>query len=143
MDEVTGETIKGLRKYAPSKQHQPAPLIEMGLFMGGDGIPLSMCITSGSLNIRNFNSMSGRAFIVTQPIKKLSEVLQEAVFNDCDYRLLSSDNEISIETLKEFDKNDPANRDLYSVQVRLGVLAARCASCFAWHNTSAHLCNPP
>ena len=28
-------------------------------------------------------------------------------------------------------------------QVRRGVLAARHASCFAWHNTSAHLCNPP
>ena len=147
VDEVTGETIKGLRKYGPSKQHQPAPLVEMGLFMDGDGIPLSMCITSGSdneqttaiplekqltkmfkgkkfiycadaglgsLNIRNFNSMGGRAFIVTQSIKKLSEVLQEAVFNDCDYRLLSSDMEISIETLKKFDKTDPANRDLYS-----------------------------
>lgn len=147
VDEVTGETIKGLRKYGPSKQHQPAPLVEMGLFMDGDGIPLSMCITSGSdneqttaiplekqltkmfngkkfiycadaglgsLNIRNFNSMGGRAFIVTQSIKKMSGTLQEAVFNDYDYRLLSSDEKISIKAMKEFDKNDPDNKKLYT-----------------------------
>ena len=128
IDEVTGEAVKGLRKYGPSKQHQPAPLVEMGLFMDADGIPLSMCITSGSdneqttaiplekklvnmfkgkkfiycadaglgsLGIRNFNSMGGRAFIVTQSIKKLSGKLQNAVFNDCDYRLLSSSNTVS------------------------------------------------
>lgn len=147
VDEVTGETIKGLRRYGPSKQHQPAPLVEMGLFMDADGLPLSMCIVSGSdneqttaiplekqltkmfhgkkfiycadaglgsLNIRNFNSMGGRAFIVTQSIKKMSETLQEAVFNDCDYRLLSSDEEISIEDLKEFNKNDPSHKNLYT-----------------------------
>ena len=49
-DEVTGETIKGLRKYGPSKEHRPNPIVEMGLFMDRDGIPLSMCITSGSDN---------------------------------------------------------------------------------------------
>ena len=50
VDEVTGETIKGLRKYGPSKEHRPNPIVEMGLFMDTDGIPLSMCITSGSDN---------------------------------------------------------------------------------------------
>lgn len=146
IDEVTGEIIKGLRKYGPSKQHQPAPLVEMGLFMDADGIPLSMCIASGSdneqttviplekkltemfkerkfiycadaglgsLNIRNFNSMGGRAFIVTQSIKKLSDTLKKAVFNDCDYRLLSSDEAVSIKDMKSFDKADPSNKALY------------------------------
>lgn len=50
VDEVTGETIKGLRKYGPSKEHRPNPIVAMGLFMDTDGIPLSMCITSGSDN---------------------------------------------------------------------------------------------
>lgn len=146
VDEVTGEMMKGMRKYGPSKQHQPAPLVEMGLFMDADGIPLSMCITSGSdneqttaiplekklvkmfkgkkfiycadaglgsLSIRNFNSMSERAFIVTQSIKKLSEKLQTAVFNDCDYRLLSSDDTVSLQEMKSFDRFDPANLELY------------------------------
>ena len=146
VDEVTGEIIKGLRKYGPSKEHRPNPLVEMGLFMDAHGIPISMCINSGSdneqtcaipleqkmvkmlegkkfiycadaglgsLNIRKFNSMGGRAFIVTQSIKKLSNTLKEAVFNDYDYRLLSTDAPITIEQLKSFDKTDKANLPLY------------------------------
>ncbi len=50
VDEVTGETVRGLRKYGPSKEHRPNPIVEMGLFMDREGIPLSMCITSGSDN---------------------------------------------------------------------------------------------
>lgn len=50
VDDVTGEYIKGLRKYGPCKEHRPNPIAEMGLFMDADGIPLSMCITSGSDN---------------------------------------------------------------------------------------------
>lgn len=146
VDEVTGETVKGFRKYGPSKEHRPNPIVEMGLFMDTDGIPLSMCVTSGSdneqttaiplekkltqmfkkkkfiycadaglgsLHIRNFNSMGGRAFIVTQSIKKLSDHLKEAVFNDYGYKLLSSDEPVTIEGMKSFDRFDPKNKDLY------------------------------
>ena len=149
-DEVTGETIRGLRKYGPSKEHRPNPIVEMGLFMDRDGIPLSMCITSGSdneqttavplekqltkmfkgkkfiycadaglgsLNIRNFNSMGGRAFVVTQSIKKLSGTLQQAVFNDTDYRLLSTDEPATIQDMKAFDKYSPQNKDLYNDRI--------------------------
>lgn len=138
VDEITGEVLKGFRKYGPSKEHRPNPLVQMGLFMDSRGIPLSMCMNSGSDNeqicavpaerqlvemlkgkqfiycadaglgsmgIRKFNSMGGRAFIVTQSIKKLSDVLQSAVFNDCDYRLLSDDRNVSIEWMKSFDRS--------------------------------------
>lgn len=147
IDEVTGEIIKGLRKYGPSKDHKPNPLVEMGLFMDAQGIPISMCINSGSdneqicaipvekklikmldgkrfiycadaglgsLNIRKFNSMGGRAFIVTQSIKKLSDTLKEAVFNDYGYRLLSTDKPVTIKELKSFDKKDKINLPLYT-----------------------------
>lgn len=147
VDEVTGESIKGLRKYGPSKEHRPNPIVEMGLFMDRDGIPLSMCITSGSdneqttaipleqkltkmfkgkkfiycadaglgsFNIRNFNSMGGRAFIVTQSVKRLSDQLKQAVFNDYDYRLLSTDEPVTLEHMKEFDRFDPKNNALYN-----------------------------
>ena len=150
VDAVTGETIKGLRKYGPCKEHRPNPIVEMGLFMDRDGIPLSMCITSGSdneqttaiplekkltkmfkgkkfiycsdaglgsLNIRNFNSMGGRAFIVTQSIKKLSAALQQSVFSDTDYHLLSSDEPAVIKDMKEFDRHDPENRELYNDRI--------------------------
>ena len=49
-DEITGELIKGLLKYGISKEHRPNPIVQMGLFMDADGIPLSMCINPGSDN---------------------------------------------------------------------------------------------
>lgn len=147
VDEITGEVFTGLRQYGFAKDHKPNPLVEMGLFMDTNGIPISMCIAPGNTNeqttviplekeivkmfgkskfiycadaglssyhIRNFNSLGGRAFVVTQSVKKLSDVLKQAVFNDCDYRLLSDDSPISIEALKTFDKKDEKNRSLYN-----------------------------
>jgi hypothetical protein len=148
VDEITGEVFTGLRQYGFAKDHKPNPLVEMGLFMDINGIPISMCIAPGNTNeqttaiplekelvkmfgeeknkfiycadaglssyhIRNFNSMGGRAFVVTQSVKKLSDILKQAVFNDCDYRLLSNDSPVSIEKLKDFDKKDEKNRTLY------------------------------
>jgi transposase len=147
VDMVTGEILKGTRKYAVSKDHRPNPVVQMGLFMDGNGIPISMCIHSGSDNeqksaiplekkiskmfkgkpfiycadaglgsfsIRNFNSMGGRAFIVTQSIKKLSEPLKQAVFNDYDYRLFSNDAHVTIQEMKSFDKSKIDNLYLYN-----------------------------
>jgi len=146
LDEATGELLKGMRKYGPSKEHRPSPIVQMGLFIDGHGIPISMCINPGSdneqkcavpleekivkmfdgkpfiycadaglgsLSIRTFNSMGGRAFIVTQSIKKLSGRLQEAVFNDYGYRRLSDDSKISIKHMRDFDRFDSDNRQFY------------------------------
>ena len=146
VDEVTGEIMQGLRKYGVSKEHRPNPIVEMGLFMDRNGIPISMCLHPGNTNeqttaiplekeiikmadgakfiycadaglgsysIRQFNSMGGRAFIVTQSVKKLSETLKDAVFNDYDYRLLSDDKSISVEALKTMDIKDKDNINLY------------------------------
>ena len=68
----------------------------------------------GSYNIRKFNSMGGRAFIVTQSIKKLSDVLKEAIFEAGDYRLLSDDKPVSIDTMKSFDRKAEENLSLYN-----------------------------
>lgn len=147
VDEVTGEVLKGLRQYGMSKEHRPNPIVEMGLFMDRDGIPITMCLHPGntneqltaiplekevtrmisqakfiycadaglgSYNIRKFNSMGGRAFIVTQSIKKLSDTLKEAVFNDYDYRLLSDDTPTTIESMKNFDRHAEKNLGLYN-----------------------------
>lgn len=147
VDEVTGELIKGLRRYGHSKQHQPSPLVQMGLFMDKDGIPLTMSITPGnqnetltaiplekkllhqlkdkrliycadaglgSLDIRLYNNFPNRGFIVTQSIKKMSDKLKKAVFNDYDYKLLSNDKSITIESLKNMDKTIKENLNLYN-----------------------------
>lgn len=81
-----------------------------------DGSKFIYCADAGlgSYNIRKFNSMGGRAFIVTQSIKKLSNALKQAVFNDCDYRLLSNDTLIKIEDMKGFDRHKKENLKLYN-----------------------------
>lgn len=68
----------------------------------------------GSYNIRKFNSMGGRAFIVTQSIKKMSDILKKAVFNDYDYRRLSTDEPVTINAMKNFDRFDDKNLKLYN-----------------------------
>lgn len=44
------EEENGLRQYGVSKEHRPNPIVQMGLFMDGDGIPLSFCISKGNTN---------------------------------------------------------------------------------------------
>jgi len=50
IDEVTGDFIKGLRKYGVSKEHRPNPIVQMGLLIDRNGIPINMCMNSGSDN---------------------------------------------------------------------------------------------
>ncbi len=139
--------MHGLRKYGMSKEHRPNPIVEMGLFMDGRGIPITMSLHPGntneqltavpleeevvkmlngakfiycadaglgSYNIRKFNSMGGRAFIVTQSLRKLSDTLKKSVFNDFDYRLLSNNAPIKIKEMKEFDRQQEKNLSLYN-----------------------------
>jgi len=40
----------GCKQYGPSKENRPNPIVEMGLFMDGDGIPLAFSIHSGNTN---------------------------------------------------------------------------------------------
>lgn len=140
VDPVTHEDIIGLRKYGFSKEHRPNPVVQMGIFMDEDGLPMSMAISHGSESeqlmavpcesklvqmldnksfiycadaglgsesIRLYNSMGGRAFIVTQSIKKLSNALQKIVFTDENYRRVSDNKKVTLEYLKTFDKMDP------------------------------------
>ena len=44
------EEADGLRRYGKSKQHQPLPIVGMGLFMDHDGIPLAFDIYPGNKN---------------------------------------------------------------------------------------------
>lgn len=147
IDPVTNELVHGFRKFGPSKEHRPNPIVEMGLFMDSKGIPISMCLHHGScneqntaiplekkmvrmfenkkfiycadaglgsLNIRNFNAMGGRAFIVTQSIKKLSDDIQKLVFTDEGYKMISNDSHTSLKEMKEFkiklDDSDYENK---------------------------------
>lgn len=63
----------------------------------------------GSYNIRKFNDISGRAYIVTQSVKKIGQEIKDIVFNDSNYRLLSNDNTITLKEMRTFDKKDANN----------------------------------
>ena len=98
------------KRYGVSKEHRPNPIVQMGLFIDGDGIPLAFSLGRGNQNEqetlqplekkilrdfslskfivctdaglsstanRKFNDRDGRAFITTQPIKKLKKHLKQ------------------------------------------------------------------
>lgn len=44
------EEEDGLKQYGKSKENRPNPIVQMGLFMDGDGLPLAFDITSGNTN---------------------------------------------------------------------------------------------
>jgi transposase len=78
------EQEEGLKQYGPSKENRPNPIVEMGLFMDGDGIPLAFSIHSGNTNEQ----------LTLQPLeKKILEDFSLAKFVVCtDAGLSSTDN---------------------------------------------------
>ena len=68
----------------------------------------------GSYNIRKFNDMGSRAYIVTQSVKKLGQEIKDIVFNDSNYRLLSNDDAITLKEMRTFNKKGANNLSLYN-----------------------------
>lgn len=48
------EQEDGSKKYGKSKEHRPNPIMQMGLFMDGDGIPLAFSLFSGNANEQTY-----------------------------------------------------------------------------------------
>lgn len=44
------EEEKGIRKYGKGKEHRPNPIVQMGLFLDGNGIPLAITVFPGNEN---------------------------------------------------------------------------------------------
>ena len=44
------EEAEGNKQYGAGKDHKPNPIVQMGLFMDGDGIPLAFSINRGNMN---------------------------------------------------------------------------------------------
>ena len=122
-----------LRKYGKSKEHRPNPIVQMGLFMDGDGIPLAFDIFSGNQNeqksmtpleqniIRDFGF---EEFIVCTDAGLASET--NKLFNDIEGRAFITTQ--SIKKLKKDDKewalsssgwkrviDDKAIKDIYNL----------------------------
>lgn len=131
------EQEDGSKKYGRSKEHRPNPIIQMGLFMDGDGIPLAFSLFPGNSNeltslkplekkvlgefgcqkfiycsdaglgsedIRAYNHMGERAYIVTQSIKKLKKEEKEWALDTKGFKRVSDDIPVDITQLPEDDK---------------------------------------
>ena len=131
------EQEEGSKKYGKSKEHRPNPIIQMGLFMDGDGIPLAFSLFPGNSNeqtslkplekkvlgefgcqkfiycsdaglnsedIRAYNHMGERAYIVTQSIKKLKKEEKEWALDPKGFKRVSDDMPVDITQLPEDDK---------------------------------------
>ena len=121
------------RKYGKGKDNKPNPIVQMGMFMDGDGIPMAFSLFPGNQNeqpslkplekdiIRNFgfdkfvvctdgglgsddnrlfNDIEGRAFIVTQSLKKLKSADRESAMDSRNWRRLSDGKEVDITAIK-------------------------------------------
>ena len=130
------EQENGSKKYGKSKEHRPNPIIQMGLFMDGDGLPLAFSLFPGnaneqtslkpleqkvlhefgcqkfiycsdaglaSENIRSFNHMGERAFIVTQSIKKLPAEDRAWALDRSGFKRVSDNVPVDITALPEDD----------------------------------------
>ena len=131
------EQEDGSKKYGKSKEHRPNPIIQMGLFMDGDGIPLAFSLFPGNANeqtslkplekkvlgefgcqkfiycsdaglgpedIRAYNHMGERAYIVTQSIKKLKKEEKEWALDGEGFKRVSDDKPVDITRLPADDK---------------------------------------
>lgn len=82
------EQEDGIKKYGKSKEHRPNPIVQMGLFMDGDGIPLAFSLFPGNANEQT-------------SLKPLEEkVLQE--FN-CQKFIYCSDAGLGSESIRTFN----------------------------------------
>lgn len=112
-----------LQKYGKGKDGKAKPLVGMGLFMDGNGLPIAMNIYPGNENetkhliplqekmendfelinkqtiictdaamctdeIKQFNIKDGKAFVITQSIKKIKEEYKKEIFKDSDWRII-------------------------------------------------------
>ncbi len=57
------EEEEGLKQYGPAKDHKPNPIVQMGLFMDGNGVPLAFDINEGNMNEQ----------LTLQPLQPLEE----------------------------------------------------------------------
>jgi len=104
------EQEDGSKQYGPSKEHRPNPIVQMGLFMDGDGIPLAFSIIRGNMNEqltlkpleeKILSDFDLSKFIVCTDAGLASESNRK--FNDKDERAFITTQ--SIKKLKEHLKN--------------------------------------
>ena len=103
------ENERGMAKYGHSKENRPNPIIQMGLFMDADGIPLAFCLNDGNTNeqktlkpieeqiIKDF----GNSKLVVCTDAGLSSVANRKFNNICSRAFITTQ---SIKKMKDYQK---------------------------------------
>ncbi len=113
------KTEDDLRKYGINKQHQPKPQVGMGLFMDGDGIPLSFNIYPGNTNeqktlipeedkiVNDFKLDTTKIILCTDAGLASNEIKKFNIENDRGFVITQSLKKIKEEEkLKALDKSE-------------------------------------
>ncbi len=106
-----------IRKYGISKEHKPNPIVGMGLFMDGDGLPLSCNIYPGNMNeqktlipeetkiVDNFKMDSTKIILCTDAGLASDEIKKFNVKDNRGFVITQS-----LKKLKEVDKQQVFNK---------------------------------
>lgn len=115
------EQEDGIKQYGPSKEHRPNPIVEMGLFMDGDGIPLAFSIHSGNTNEQQTLQPLERKVLKDFSLSKFV-VCTDAGLSSTDNRRFNTINERafittqSIKKLKKYLKEWALNPEGWSLK---------------------------
>lgn len=108
IDKNTGEFIEGLRKFGKSKENRPNPIVQMGLFMDYDGIPLAFCIFPGNCSeqtsLQPLEEIIQRKFGLTEFIVSTDAGLGSE-YNRL-YNMEGSRDYITVQSLKKLTDDD-------------------------------------
>ena len=117
-----------IRKYGISKEHKPNPIVGMGLFMDGDGLPLSCNIYPGNMNeqktlipeetkiVNNFKLDNTKIILCTDAGLASDEIKKFNINDNRGFVITQSLKKLKEEDkLKVFDKNNwRIPNDLYN-----------------------------
>ena len=112
-----------LRKYGISKEHRPNPIIGMGLFMDGDGIPLAMNIFPGNENetkhllptenkiVNQFKLPDSKIILCTDAALSTDEIKKYNIEDGRGFVITQS-----LKKIKEVDRNKVFEDDGWRIQ---------------------------
>lgn len=108
VDIETGEVTTGLRKCGNSKEHRPNPIVQMGLFMDGDGIPLAFNIFPGNESeqiwLQPLENTLGRKFDLTEFVVSTDAGLASEANRR--YNMAEGRDYICVQSLKSLKSSD-------------------------------------
>ncbi len=106
--EIEQEDEDGLRHYGKAKNHKPSPIVQMGLFMDSDGIPLGFSLFNGNENEQKSLIPLEKTILDNYGLEKVV-VCTDAGLSGYDNKFFNSRNNkayISTQSIKKLKKEE-------------------------------------